>query len=188
MALVASQGRQAPGSDAPQACFVHVRLRMRGEEPIAGDLTGVPKRVRWLARLLDSSIPLPGLRFRIGVDPILGLFPGVGDTIGALVAMYFIREAARLGAPASVMVRMALNVAIDAAVGVIPIIGNVFDAVWKANMRNVALLEAHATNPRRTAASSMAFVILVSCLMLAFILAVAVAGFLILRALWNAIV
>jgi hypothetical protein len=159
---------------------------MARESPV-GDVTGISRRVGWLARLLDSSIPLPGTRFRIGIDPILGLVPGAGDAIGALFAMYLIREAGRLGAPASVMLRMALNVAIDAAVGVIPIAGNVFDAVWKANMRNLALLEAHAADPRRTAASSLAYVLLISFVLLLFVVAVAVVGFLIARALWNAV-
>ena len=105
-------------------------------------------RVRRLAWLLDNSIPLPGLRFRIGVEAILGLIPRIGDALGVAASNYILREAWRLGVPRSVLLRMGLNVAIEGAVGAVPLLGDVFDAAWKANLRNVALLEAHANDPR----------------------------------------
>lgn len=111
-------------------------------------------RVRRLAWLLDNSIPLPGLRFRIGVEAILGLIPGIGDALGVALSSYILREAWRLGVPRSVLLRMGLNVAIEGIVGAVPLLGDLFDAAWKANLRNVALLEAHVNDPRRTERAS----------------------------------
>lgn len=112
------------------------------------------ERLRWFAWLLDSSIPIPGTRFTIGLDPLIGLFPFVGDLVGAALSTYIVGEAARLGAPRSVLFRMGLNVVIEALVGIIPFAGDVFDAAFKANQRNVRLLEAWLENPRRTVRSS----------------------------------
>ena len=100
------------------------------------------ERIRFLANLLDTWIVLPG-GFRIGIDPILGLLPGVGDFIGAALSLYLVREAAKLGIPKWIIVRMIGNVAIEALLGLVPILGDGFDAVWKANVRNLRLLELH---------------------------------------------
>jgi len=99
-------------------------------------------RLRRLAWLLDSSIRIPGTRFTFGLDPILGLFPVLGDLLGVIVSSYIVIEAARLGAPGSLLARMLLNVAIEGLIGALPVAGDVFDAVWKANQRNVELLDA----------------------------------------------
>ena len=97
------------------------------------------RRAAWL---LDRSIPLGG-GYRIGLDPLIGLVPGAGDWIGAAFSLYLLYEAARLGLPFHVLVRMALNVTIEALVGMIPFLGDCFDFVWQANMRNVGLVEQH---------------------------------------------
>src|SRR5687767_9579377 len=99
------------------------------------------QRLSQLAWLLDSSIPIPGTRFTIGLDALLGLFPVLGDLLGVLVSSYIVNEAARLGAPRSVLLRMALNVGIEGIIGIVPFAGDVFDAAWKANQRNVRLLD-----------------------------------------------
>ncbi|MCI0363799.1 MAG: DUF4112 domain-containing protein [Phycisphaerales bacterium] len=99
------------------------------------------RRVRRLAKLLDNELRIPFTKFRIGLDPILGLVLGLGDLIGAALSSYIIIEAKRLGVPRSVLVRMMLNVAADAVGGSAPVVGDVFDAAWKCNMRNVRLLE-----------------------------------------------
>ncbi len=96
---------------------------------------------RTLARLLDDAIAIPGTEWRIGIDPLLGLVPGIGDVLGAVLSGWLVVVAARLGAPRAVLARMGLNVAIDAAVGAVPILGDAFDAGWKANSRNLRLLE-----------------------------------------------
>ena len=89
------------------------------------------KRLEQLAWLMDSSIPLPGLRARIGIDPLIGLIPGFGDTVGALISSYIIAQAARLGAPRSILIKMAFNVATDTIIGAIPGVGDLFDFGWK---------------------------------------------------------
>ena len=103
--------------------------------------------VRRLARLLDDAFEIPGTRWRIGIDPIVGLFPGAGDLLPALAGAYAIWIAWRLGAPASLLVRMAANLGVDAAVGAVPVAGDLFDAAWKPNARNVRLVEAWLANP-----------------------------------------
>ncbi len=115
-------------------------------------------RVRNLARLLDTSIPLPG-GFRIGWDAVLGLIPGVGDGAGALLSLYIVMQAVRLGASREVLTRMVGNVALEALMGAVPLLGDVFDAAFKANVRNVRILEEHLTAPGDTRRASRAWVI-----------------------------
>jgi hypothetical protein len=100
-------------------------------------------RLRHLARLYDAGIRIPGTRCRIGLDALIGLVPGLGDLIGAGVALWVIVEAADLGASGFVLWRMLLNVALDTIGGAIPVAGDVFDALWRANLKNVRLLERH---------------------------------------------
>lgn len=101
------------------------------------------RRLRALGRLLDDSIPIPGTDRRIGIDPLLGLIPGVGDGAGAMLSTYIIIEAARFGVPRAILLRMAANVGLEALVGVVPLLGDLFDAGWKANLRNLELLQTH---------------------------------------------
>ncbi len=110
-------------------------------------------RLRRLAWLLDSSIRLPG-GFRIGADGLIGLVPGIGDLVGSALSSYIVVEAARLGAPASVLLRMLVNVALETVVGVIPVVGDLFDMAFKANQRNVALLDAWLDQPHATRSRS----------------------------------
>lgn len=100
-------------------------------------------RARALARALDTAVRIPGTQLRFGLDPILGLVPGVGDVAGAVLSGYIVLTGVRLGAPASVVTRMIANVAIDSLVGSVPILGDLFDAGWKSNIRNVTLIERH---------------------------------------------
>lgn len=93
------------------------------------------------ARLLDSAIRLPG-GFRIGLDGIVGLVPGIGDALGALMSGYLIYGASRLEIPRSVIVKMILNTLLETIVGAIPVFGDVFDFVFKANDRNARLMHA----------------------------------------------
>ena len=101
------------------------------------------KRVRLLSRLLDEQFRLPGTTYRVGLDGLLGLIPGVGDAVGALLSAYILYEAIRLGASSTVLLRMIANIGIDAAGGAIPIVGDIFDMAWKANKKNAALLHAY---------------------------------------------
>jgi hypothetical protein len=95
------------------------------------------------AEWLDAGFRIPGTRIRFGIDPLLGLIPGLGDIAGAVLAGWIFVEAIRLGASRGTLLRIAGNIAIDALVGAIPVLGDVFDVAWKANLRNVALLERH---------------------------------------------
>lgn len=119
------------------------------------------ERLRFFAWLLDSSIPLPGTRLTVGLDALIGLLPFIGDLIGVLLSSYILGEAARLGASRSVLARMAFNVAIEGVVGIIPFAGDVFDAAWKANQRNVRLLEQWLDRPQRAERSSLLLVSIV---------------------------
>src|SRR6266581_4768835 len=99
--------------------------------------------IRTLARLLDSAVRIPGTGILIGADSILGLVPVVGDIAGAALSGYIVLVSARLGAPAATLARMVINIGIDTIVGSVPILGDMFDVGWRANMKNVDLLERH---------------------------------------------
>jgi hypothetical protein len=114
-------------------------------------------RLNRLAWLLDASIPIPGTRFSIGLDALIGLVPFLGDLVGVLLSTYIVGEAARLGASRTVLARMVFNVAVEGLAGLVPLAGDVFDAAWKANQRNVRLLAAWLEQPRRTQRTSVLF-------------------------------
>ena len=101
------------------------------------------KRLRRLATLMDAAFVIPGTTVRIGWDPIIGLIPGGGDAVTAVISCYIVAEAWRLGVPFGMVLRMVVNVAIDFGLGCVPVAGDVFDALWRANLMNVDLLERH---------------------------------------------
>jgi hypothetical protein len=100
------------------------------------------RRIRTISTLMDQSIVLP-TGYRIGLDPLLGLLPGVGDVVSALISLYLVYEAARLGLRKRILAQMIGNIGIDTLVGSFPVLGDVFDAAWKSNMRNLRLLDRH---------------------------------------------
>lgn len=100
-------------------------------------------RLRQLARLLDSAIPLPG-GYRIGLDGLIGLIPGIGDALTACAAAWIVIRGAQMGASTSMLVRMMWNIILEVVVGIVPVVGDLFDFAWKANDRNIALLEKQA--------------------------------------------
>ncbi|MCS3902512.1 hypothetical protein J2T55_000516 [Methylohalomonas lacus] len=106
------------------------------------------RRARRLARLLDSAFRLPGTRWRFGWDALIGLAPGIGDLITAVVSVYIIRLAGELDVPLMIRLRMLANVLLDFIVGSVPLVGDLFDAGFKANLRNLALIERHRAEPR----------------------------------------
>lgn len=118
------------------------------------------KRLQRLSQLMDTAIPLPG-GMRIGWDGIIGLIPGVGDVVGLGVSSYIIMGAAKLGASKATLFRMVLNVILETSIGAIPLIGDVFDMVYKANIRNMALLEKQLEDPKATARESKGELLLV---------------------------
>ncbi len=110
---------------------------------------------------MDAGIRIPGTNLRFGLDPILGLIPGAGDAVGAVLAEWILVEAARLGASRATVLRIAGNVALDAGLGAVPFLGDIFDFAWKANLRNVALLERHLAAPGQAKRADRSFVVLV---------------------------
>jgi hypothetical protein len=145
----------------------------------------VRERLARLAWLLDSSIPIPGTGFSIGVEALIGLFPVLGDLVGVLLSSYIVKEAAALGVPRSILARMAFNVAVEGLVGMIPFAGDVFDAAYKANQRNVRLLNAWLERPGDAQRSSRAFVFWLTAGLAVFLVLLCAAGFLVARWLWN---
>lgn len=106
------------------------------------------KRLRTLTHLLDNAIPLPGTPYRIGLDPLLGLIPGGGDIAGAVLSAYIVISAAQLGLPRESLLRMVLNILLEVMVGTIPVLGDLFDVAWKANVKNMELLDIHIKSPQ----------------------------------------
>jgi hypothetical protein len=96
-----------------------------------------------LAQWMDSAFRIPGLGVRVGLDPLIGLIPGLGDALSSFISLYLVASANRLGLPRITLLRMTLNLLLDVTIGSLPLVGDVFDVYWKANMRNMQLLRRH---------------------------------------------
>lgn len=141
------------------------------------------KKVRQISRILDSQFEFRGFRF--GLDPILGLVPGVGDLVTSLLSFYTIHLAWQLHCPPVLLFRMGLNVLIDNIIDLIPLVGNLFDFVWKANQKNLHLLERYLENPLRTERVSYLILILIGLGLLASLILSVYLTFEVLIAIWN---
>jgi hypothetical protein len=106
-------------------------------------------RIRKLSRLMDTAIRIPGIGFRIGLDPIIGLIPGAGDLVSTAFSAYIIYLATRFSIPSKDLRKMLFNIGLEAVAGTVPLVGDLFDAYYKSNIRNLAILEQHlqATEP-----------------------------------------
>jgi hypothetical protein len=142
------------------------------------------KRLEFLAWLLDSSIPIPGTRFTVGIDALIGLVPFIGDLIGVAASSIILFEANRLGVSRSVMTRMTFNVAVEGIVGIIPFVGDLFDAGWKANQKNVRLLTEWMEQPHKAERGGRRFVVVLSLALVALVGACSLGTWLLLRALF----
>lgn len=100
-------------------------------------------KLRRVSRILDNAIAIPGTKISFGLDPILGLLPGGGDTVTGGIAAYIVVEAARMGVPREILWKMVGNILIDSFAGTVPVVGDIFDLGWKANIKNIELLEKH---------------------------------------------
>lgn len=148
---------------------------------------GALRKLDSLSYLLDNSIRVPGTNARFGMDAVVGLIPGFGDAAGALMSAYIVVQAARLGAPASSLMRMLLNVGIEALFGAVPFLGDLFDAAFKANARNVAILRSELERPGSTGRSSTAMVLAVVVALIAILGGIGWLAFQVLRTVWQAI-
>ena len=101
------------------------------------------RRMRGLARLMDTALRLPGTRISLGADSVLGLIPGIGDFAGAAISLFIVNEARRLGVPNDKLAKMLVNVGVDTVAGSVPLFGDVFDVYFKSNRRNLALVLDH---------------------------------------------
>jgi hypothetical protein len=111
-------------------------------------------RLRRWTWLLDGLFRVPGTRLRVGLDALIGLIPGAGDLIGSVLSLMLVREAVALGVSRPVLARMVWNVLLDALIGVIPVVGDVLDVAWRANVRNMALIETYLADPKPATAAS----------------------------------
>ena len=120
----------------------------RENNPItrAEDVETEVDHLRRVSRFLDSAIRIPGTSYRFGADSLSGLIPGIGDFLSAMFSVYIVYKAYILGVSRSGIFRMGLTIVIDTIVGVFPILGDLFDVGWKANKKNVQLLEEHGTD------------------------------------------
>jgi hypothetical protein len=103
---------------------------------------------RWLALIMDNFVRLPGTGFKIGLDPLMGLLPGLGDTGSALISAFGLIQAARLGVPKVLLIRMSLNILINELIGIVPVVGDAFSFWFKSNARNYEIIKAHLDGPR----------------------------------------
>ena len=146
---------------------------------VASRRTPQVERLKLLTRLLDNAFQIPGTRFRIGLDAIVGTIPGIGDAIGAAFSAFIVFQAARLGVSRATLARMMGNVVLDTVIGEIPLLGDLFDAGWKANTKNMALLEAHLDRPAATGRSSRMMLVLLGAGLLVLLAGVIALGVLV---------
>ena len=119
------------------------------------------EHLRVVAQLFDRAFAVPGTRFRFGIDALFGLIPGLGDIAGGLVAVYALRVARNLRAPPEIQLHMLTNIALDALIGMIPVLGDLFDFAFKAQTRNLALLDRWMATPDRAARRSRRGLVLI---------------------------
>ena len=148
------------------------------------------KRLEHLHRFafwLDEGVRLPGTGLRVGLDPIIGLIPGFGDAAGAVLSAAILVEAVRRGVSRFTLGRIAWNIVLDAVLGAVPVIGDAFDFVWKANLKNVALIERHVAVPGTARRADRVFVFLLGGSLFLLCVALMVAGVLLTAWLFRVI-
>jgi hypothetical protein len=146
--MSATHTRARPGTQPPPGYPAGRTARVLAAE----------KRIGYVAHVLDDLVAVPGTRSRVGLDPIIGLVPFLGDIVTSLVAMWIVVEAARFKVPGIVLARMIINASVDFLIGLIPFLGDLFDLVYKANTKNLELFHRHAVDPGASTTGSSAFV------------------------------
>ncbi|MEP6956771.1 MAG: DUF4112 domain-containing protein [Chthoniobacterales bacterium] len=127
-----------------------------------GDAQTVEPLFRWIALLMDNLLRIPGTQMRFGIDPLIGLIPGIGDTGSAMVSAMALIQAARRGMPKIVLARMSVNILLNELIGIVPVVGDAFSFWFKSNARNYELLKKYTASgaaPRRSNRSDWLFVV-----------------------------
>lgn len=140
---------------------------------------------KWIALIMDNLLRVPGTNLRFGLDPLIGLLPGIGDTASAMVSAFALITAARRGVPKILLARMAFNILLNELVGIIPGVGDAFSFWFKSNARNHALLKKYSAAPGRSRKSDWIFVAAVCALLFLFVLAGCVISFIVVYEIVN---
>ena len=140
---------------------------------------------RWLALIMDDFLRVPGTKLRFGLDPIIGLLPGIGDVTSAIVSAVAFVHAARCGVPKILLARMAMNILINELVGIIPGLGDAFSFWFKSNVRNYELVRRYAAAPERARKADWIFVFAVIAVLFLIVCAGLIVSLLVLRAIWQ---
>ena len=146
------------------------------------------QRLRSIAHILDNAIPIPFTSYRVGIDPIVGLIPGGGDLVMAGFSVYIVWESARLGLPRSTVTQMVFNLVFDTLAGTVPVAGDLLDVTWKANSKNIRLLEAHLDSPQHQKKANQGFVLLLLFGFLLLVVSIAALSVFVIGLVWKAIV
>lgn len=141
------------------------------------------RQLRKISDLLDNAIRVPGTSYGVGIDPLLGLIPGGGDFLGGLISVYIVFSAAMMGLPRETLMRMASNIVFDSLAGIVPVFGDLFDVAWKANSKNMDILEAHLESPKVSKSADRGFVFLLLGGLILFVIIIAALGFLVISLL-----
>ena len=144
---------------------------------------GLEPLFKWVALIMDEIVRIPGTKFRFGLDPLIGLIPGIGDTSSALVSAFALIQAARLGVPKILLARMSLNILINEIIGIIPGVGDAFSFWFKSNARNYEIIKNHRLGAASPSRSDWLFVSGVLVVLFAIVCAGIAVSFLVLGAL-----
>jgi hypothetical protein len=144
---------------------------------------GLEPLFKWIAFIMDEVVRVPGTKFRFGLDPLIGLIPGIGDTSSALVSAFALIQAVRLGVPKILLMRMGLNILVNEIIGVVPVVGDAFSFWFKSNARNYEILKTHRLGSSVARRSDWLFVIGVLVLLVVIVCVGIAISFLILGAM-----
>lgn len=138
-----------------------------------------------LSYLLDEAINIPGTKYRIGIDPLLGLLPAAGDYLGAIMSGYILFQSARLGTNKATLSRMAINILTEMVMGIFPVFGDIFDAGWKANKKNLALLNLHLSQPQKSEKKDLWFVMFLLAILFSMLIITTLITIISLKFIWS---
>jgi hypothetical protein len=149
---------------------------------------GLEPLFKWLAYIMDEVVRVPGTQFRFGLDPLIGLIPGIGDSSSALVSAFALVQAVRVGVPRVLLMRMALNILVNEIVGVVPVVGDAFSFWFKSNARNYEIIKTHRLGSSAPRKSDWLFVIGVLLVLVAVVVVGIALSFLLLGAIVRLLV